>query len=152
MRDSDSSNWGTDTNETILYPMAHSYRVHFLDTLAALMGCQVILEGGFPNRRYPDVLRIDFSHSILFIGDAKNSESPSNRATQARLLEYLRWLSVYVARENTTGIFAICFGREADTDGWMQAVTLLGLEAGLSFAKHGMKLFEPGLIVVWFVS
>src|SRR5206468_314859 len=95
----------------------HDRRVEFLGTLATLMGCTETFGGVFPDGRRPDVLRADSKLTVLFVGDAKNTESPGNLETQARLLRYLRWLAAFVDRGAGIGIFALCFGREVHTYG-----------------------------------
>lgn len=131
---------------------AHDSKAHFLDTLAALIGCKEGIGGALPDGRRPDVLRINRRRRILFLGDAKHTESPTDKATQARLLGYLRWLSAHVNTQQGLGIFAICFGREADTYRWIETIYMLGCEADINFTWHGVRQFEPGLITVWFVS
>ncbi len=93
---------------------AHDQKVTFLDTLAVLLGCTEGVGGEFPDGRRPDVLRIDADRGVLFIGDAKETESPGCQASLARLLSYLRWLPAQVVGRGGLGIFAICFGRYGD--------------------------------------
>ena len=120
----------------------HNRRVQFLDTLAILLGCMETLGGEFPDGRRPDVLRLDSRRGILFVGEAKHSELPTCHATQERLLEYFRWLAVHVAKEGRVGVLAICFGRSADTCGWVETVFLLGREVALEHVDHGVKQFD----------
>jgi hypothetical protein len=129
----------------------HDLRAQFLDELAVLTGCREALSGGFPDGKRPDVLRANLSRGILFIGEAKHSESPGCSATQARLFEYLRWMSIHVSERSRTGIFAICFGRKEHTQGWIETISNLGLEARLTFEESGVETFGPEIIVVWFV-
>ncbi len=128
----------------------HDDRVQFLNTLAILLGCRESFGGQFPDGRRPDVLRMNSKQNILFIGDAKHSESPRYKATQSRLMEYFRWLSAYMVRERSIGIFAICFGRESDTQGWIETISLLGQEVALKSTEQGVEKFEPSLVVAWF--
>jgi|GEM_PF-5470848 len=128
----------------------HGQRVQFLNSLAVLFGCQDLLIQ-FPNGRRPDVLRLNRARGVLFIGDAKHSESPQCRSTQARLQEYLKWLSVHV-RKGGIGVFALCFGRALDAPGWRETVAMLGREIELKFCDDGTEHFASGLIVTWFVA
>lgn len=130
----------------------HNARADFLDGLAVLMGCTDSLSSGFPDGKRPDVLRSNLSRKMLFIGEAKHSESPSCGATQARLSEYLRWMAAHVSERTRVGVFAVCFGKRAHTDGWIETVSRLSREVGLSFENYGIELFEPETIVVWFIS
>ena len=127
---------------------AHALKVEFLDALAVLLGCESALGGAFPDGRRPDVLRADLGRRALFVGDAKHSERPGSRETQARLLGYMRWLSSHV-RAGGIGVFAVCFARESDTGGWAEALSTLEREVGLERTTRGGERFEPGLVVVW---
>lgn len=126
----------------------HERKVEFLDALAVLTGCEEAMGGALPDGSRPDVLRLDSRRRILFVGDAKHSESPGDRETQTRLLGYARWLSAHI-RNGGAGVFAICFTRESDTAAWIQVVGMLGHEAGLPCAKCRVERFEPRLAVVW---
>lgn len=97
----------------------HDDKVRFLDSLAVLMGCKESLGGQLPYGERPDVLRTDRKQGVLFIGDGKNTESPKCIDTQLRLLRYLKWLSAHVSDKDRIGMFSICFGRKADSEGWV---------------------------------
>ena len=127
----------------------HESRVEFLDALAVLMGCEGALGGELPDGRRPDVLRFDQGRRVLFVGDAKHSESPGNRETQARLHRYLKWMSSHVG-SGGDGIFAVCFGRESDTDAWVETLVMLTHEVGLVRAEGGVERFEQELTVAWY--
>jgi hypothetical protein len=115
------------------------------------MHCNDTLGAEFPDGRRPDVLRADSRLTVLFIGDAKNTESPGNSETQARLLGYLRWLAAFVERGAGIGVFALCFGEERHTSRWVKTASMLALEVGLEPAEQGVERFGLGLIVTWFV-
>lgn len=129
---------------------SHERRVRSLDALATLIGCRETLGPCLPDGLRPDVLRIDSRRGALFIGDAKDTESPGNRATQARLQTYLRWLAAHAASGRGSGIFAIGFGRGADAPGWVETATLLGREARLRYVAQGVDRFDADLLVAWF--
>ena len=129
----------------------HNSRVLFLDTLALLLGCKGSIGGMLPDGRHPDVLRIDKKREILFIGEAKNTETPGFKETQMRLLEYLRWLASHVTKEDRIGLFAICFGEKADSAGWEQTVLMLAREISLVCSGHDIASFSSKLNVVWFI-
>ncbi len=129
----------------------HEQRVAFLGTLADLMGCNEVFGGEFPDGRRPDVLRTDSRLSVLFVGDAKHTESPGNLETQIRLQTYMRWLAAFVERGAGIGIFALCFGKEAHTYGWQSTISLLAREVGLEPSEQGVERFDHQLIVVWYV-
>ena len=130
---------------------SHEYRARFLEALATLVGCQESFGGELPDGRRPDVMRIDSAHNVLFLGEAKHSESPGNVATRARLQKYLLWLSTHVLRREGVGIFAVCFGREEDAKYWSETISLLESEVGMEPDSRGAERFQPGLILVWSV-
>lgn len=130
----------------------HDQRVQFLDALATLMGCRESLGGSLPDGLRPDVLRLDSKREVLFVGDAKDTETPGCLETQVRLQKYLRWVSVHVKNRKGIGIFALAFGRRSEADLWVKTISTLGYEAGLAFSDYGVEPFGPGLVVAWFLS
>ncbi len=130
---------------------SHEYRAHFLEAMATLIGCQESFGDELPDGRRPDVMRMDSAHNVLFLGEAKHSESPGNVATRARLQRYFLWLSIHVSRREGVGIFAVCFGREEDAKRWSETISLLESEVGIESDHRGAKRFQPGLILVWSV-
>jgi hypothetical protein len=128
----------------------HNEKVRFLDTLAVLLGCAGSIGGHLPDGKYPDVLRIDTKRGILFIGDAKNTETPGCAETQIRILGYLKWLATYCTARKGLGVFAICFGNATDALNWKQAVIMLAHEVGLCCAESGLERFGKGVNVMWF--
>ena len=130
--------------------VAHDEKVEFLDAFAVLAGYKEHYGQSLPDGKRPDVLRVDTQNRLLFIGDAKNTEGPHCRETQVRLLRYLRWLAAYVKREASTGVFALCFGNVLAAQGWVDTVSLLSREVGLSPEKHRIHQFDPSLALVLF--
>lgn len=129
----------------------HDLRVRFLDTLAVLVGYKESLGGQLPDGLRPDVLRYDSRKGRLFVGDAKNTESPGCLETQVRLLRYLRWLYAHSCSGERSGVFAICFGKSSDARGWVNTVSLLGREAGICFTEYEVERFTQGMLVAWFL-
>lgn len=127
----------------------HKQRQEFLDCLAILTGFNVEVTTGFPDGRHPDVLRIDQIRQRLFIGDAKDSESPGCLNTQARLLAYFRWLATHVVGRGGQGVVAICFGNVGHTKGWIVTLETLAKEAGLGHMVSGADNFGRGFVVAW---
>lgn len=121
----------------------HEDLVDFLDSLAVLSGCKVRIGYELPDGLRPDVMRIDTTHDVLFIGDAKNTESPGCSATKSRLKEYIRWLAVQIKWRRGTGLFAICHARFTDGAGWERTVLQLARHEGLILASSKIEIFEP---------
>lgn len=125
--------------------MAHARRVAFLATLANLAGCHHALRHGLPDG-VPDVLQVDLRRRVLFLGDAKDTETAGTCATVVRLTRYFRWVLAHVAAGRPV-VLALCVGRRPET--W--AATLRGLahEAGLQTLEVGTATFGRATYVVW---
>ncbi len=129
----------------------HEERVDFINTIAILSGCTTGIGAVFPDGRRPDVLRVNLRDGILFVGDAKNTETPKSTKTQGRLLSYLLWLRSNVAGGHRKGVFTLCYGRDKDTRGWIRVVIQLGRSIGLVFSDLGVLTFNQDTKLVWFV-
>ena len=127
----------------------HELRREFLDSLAVLSGYAQELDGGLPDGRRPDVLRIDLKRQRLFIGDAKDSESPKDLNAGVRLLAYFRWLSTHVVARSGRGTVAICFGNARHARGWIATLKTLAQEAGIAEVVTGVEKFSSDFFVVW---
>lgn len=132
-------------------PSAHELRVRFLDTMAVLAGCNESLGAQLPDGRRPDVMRVDASRGLLFIGDAKDTESSGCTATRARLREYLVWMLAHVSAGSRPGVFALCIGYVSDTKGWVRTVQKLSYEVGLDCSEWNVREFGTGVVMVWFL-
>jgi len=81
----------------------HERRRGWLDAIAILEGFTLGLPV-LPDGSIPDVLRVDPRRRWLFIGEAKDTESPRSAYTGARLHRYATWLAA------NGGVFAVCHG------------------------------------------
>jgi len=129
----------------------HNRRAALLDSLALLSGCTATVPGGFPDGGRPDVLRLDLSRRLLFVGDAKNTEPPTCRETQARLMAYIRWLSAHVQFTRGRAVLAVCFARRGHSGGWRRTLSLLAEEAALMVEQEGVRDLADGCSVAWVV-
>jgi hypothetical protein len=68
--------------------------------------------------------------NAAFIGDAKETETPSNTETQSRLLRYMEWIANPTIFRHGS-IFAVCFGRPLDRFQWQCVLKQLASKAGL---------------------
>lgn len=130
---------------------AHAEREEFLRNLASLVGCPCGIGGCFPDGSRPDVLRIGVKRRLLFLGDAKDSETPGCAATSDRLRGYMGWLRAHV-RRGGVGIFAVCFGRRADAQGWLRTVSRLADLTGVTIAAADVANFSSGPMVAWLIA
>jgi hypothetical protein len=133
------------------HTVAHEDRVRFLDSLAVLVGCHESVGQEFPDGRRPDVLRTDSRRGVLFMGDAKCTESPCSRSSQSRLLAYLRWMEIHVGNAGHMGVMAVCSGAGKESSGWGATIQLLACEAGLTYDARGQQDFGRKFSVVWFL-
>jgi hypothetical protein len=75
---------------------AHELRVVDLTTMAVLAGFDVAVDV-LPDGSRPDVLRASTTRrTVVFLGDAKSSETPGNLDTAQRLRRYMLFASAYV--------------------------------------------------------
>jgi len=129
----------------------HDSLVAILDALAILSGVHEHLPFDcLPDLSRPDVVRLDRHRNILFIADAKNTETPGNRATQIRLRGYLSWLIAFL-RGGGRGVFALCFETEALVSSWIETVFMLANELSMSAPDWHASSFPPNIVVVRFL-
>lgn len=131
--------------------LVHEQRVEFLDSLSVLLGYHLSPGHCFPDRRRPDVLKIDRTGKAIFVGDAKNTESPGFSATKMRLARYLRWISTFCSGRDARGIFCLCFGETGQSFAWEKTIEELCIGERLHSHRQGLDYFGPGLIVAWTV-
>ena len=122
----------------------HDKRVTLLEVLADLIGCHEHIVPGFPDGTRPDVLRKNSSSGLLFIADAKNTETPGNTDTQVRLAKYLRWVATHVNSGKGSAIFSICFRRASDGPHWHKTLMRLATDNLSSFRILKLGRFDTG--------
>lgn len=118
----------------------HDGRADFLDALAALLGCVTPISTTLPDGARPDVLRVGLESRMLFIGDGKNTETPTCAATEARLRRYFAWARAH-ADLGGRAVVALCFGAGWQSFGWRTMLTGLAAEAGLETERSGADTF-----------
>src|SRR5438128_1365701 len=108
----------------------HEDRRVLLDAMAALAGFTTDLATmGLPDGSRPDVLRADLPGRRLFIGDAKDVETPGNAATHARLARYIA-CGVRAASGGIEVVVAICHGRPVESWRWVGSLVAAMKAAG----------------------
>jgi len=129
---------------------SHDEGVALLECLAGLFGCIDQFGASLPDQRRPDVLRFDYSTRLLFVGEAKASESFSDAAAVSRLRAYFPWLHAHWARGQRPAVLGICFGHEEDGNGWLQRTLDLAREVGLPAPTiRTAGLGSCGVILLW---
>ncbi len=128
----------------------HERLVKFLDTMAIMLGCAQSLDSHLPDATRPDVIRINTKSDILFIGDAKNTESPNSIFTQERLLNYVTWLSLFLSNSNNRKIvFAICHNKGENAHSWLKMLFSLFSRSGIYPSKYGVEEFDSSTYIEW---
>lgn len=128
---------------------AHERRRQFLQSLGRLAGFRYAIHSCLPDGATPDVVLCEPSKRGLFIGDAKDTESPGNIETQVRLLRYFKWFAVHLTCPDACGIFAVCFGNRSHQGAWLETLRFLCFEVGLECITFRTKGFRRGLYVAW---
>ena len=128
----------------------HEERTLTLSTLASLAGFNKRLTR-LPDGRIPDVLQIDLEGKALFIGDAKDTETPGNAETSVRLMAYLRWMKLHVSRKkNTLAVFALCVGNASHLSAWKNLLLYLCHEVGFGTVSIQERAFGHKRYALWF--
>lgn len=125
----------------------HEHRSATLTTLAVLTGHTHTLPG-LPGGLRPDVLQLRPEDGSLFLGDAKNTETPSSTATFNRLSRYADFAANWVAAGHAAVLALIVDQRDAY--GWLRVLRDLALAPSGGIAVPGqVDVIEWGSAVVW---
>lgn len=131
----------------------HDSLVRVLDALAVLSGVHErlpVLLTCLPDFTRPDVVRVDRRRKILFVADAKNTETPGNLATQVRLRGYLAWLNAFL-RRGGSAVFVLCFEAEVFVSSWTETVFMLANELSMDSPNLLVSSFPPRITVIRFL-
>ncbi len=130
----------------------HKARATLLKSMAEMIGCTAHLEFTLPDGSRPDVVAAAIGRRILFLGEAKDTESPGCQPTQARLSNYLRWMAAHLYRDEAIALFAICFGCTRHTSAWLTVIARLAAREGICPLRRGVTQFDRGLSAVWITA
>lgn len=130
----------------------HEQRVQFLHTLAVLAGFPLRFNVELPDGRRPDVIHLDLTRNLLFIGDGKDTETPGCTATRARLHAYFLWVRAHVCSRGGAATVALCFGERSCAERWLSALTDLADDVGVTVDGLGVTEFTMGFVVAWVTS
>jgi len=120
-----------------------------LEGLAGLLGCHTDLASMLPDRKRPDVFRVNRQRKILFLGEAKDSEPPSDLSARARMGAYLRWTSIHASRCDSTTIVAVCHGQYDHRVGWASALAEGLLDQPILGWTVRSAVLQKGNVLVW---
>jgi len=102
-----------------------------LEDVAVLAGFCVRVEPPLDSGKRPDVLRVRPRDRLLFLGEAKSTETPGCAETRARLFSYMRWIHGVITPTVTAAVIVIAFPHRVSADTWAAALRGLAKEAGL---------------------
>lgn len=125
----------------------HEERRRTLETLAILGGCREPLLPFFPDGRRPDVLRFDRARRHLFVGDAKDTETPGCRETHIRLSGYAAWLRAN-ALVAGTGTLALCHPPGSALR-WRELLETIARAHGFDGVTGEQRLLDADAVVSW---
>lgn len=115
-----------------------------LDALAVLSGHRCLLRLAAWLR--PDVARCDMAHARIFVGDAKDTESPANAETIRRLRSYFAPVGS-ANRRGCAATFAVAHG-EPSAD-WLSVLEWLCARLGLEATARGQEVIAADATVSW---
>ena len=122
--------------------VSHENRRDELETFARHLGFHLCV--CLPPGLIPDVALGHETYNAVFLGDAKHTERPDDRATRARLLRYLCWLASCPC--DTEHVFAVAHGPSRD-GAWPETIVELGEEAGLRLHQPWVRRLSAGTTV-----
>lgn len=125
--------------------LKHEERVKLLDQLAHLAGCTVAWPAG--SGLSPDVFLASPSRRLVFLGEAKRSETPGNSSTERRLRRYLRVMR-RLQRAGFGARVAIC-ADPLEAVRWTKLLGRLAASEHLSVYSSGSADLAEGERVVW---
>lgn len=117
---------------------SHEQRRGDLDTFAALLGFGLPVAP--PRGVIPDVALAHIADGRLFVGEAKHTESATDRSSAARLLVYLDWLR-RLSAPPPSFVGLACPPRHADA--WAELVSALAADVGLVAAPPWVRSLSP---------
>jgi hypothetical protein len=119
-----------------------------LDLIASLAGFAERLDR-LPDGARPDVLRVSVRSGRLFIGEAKETERPSDPGVIRRLQGYMAWFRNNAVSHGAGGVLALCVGCDVDACEWGTLLEELARKAGLSSVRAAVRALDPDMLVVW---
>jgi len=126
----------------------HQEKVCVLETVSDLIGCTRTFSLG--DGLIPDVIRLNDSQTLLFIGDAKETEHPNNKDTKTRLYNYLLWLRAFVSKQHKQGVFVICFKNKIDQEEWLSCIKNLANQSSIKFSSCKVTTIDNEINLLWF--
>lgn len=125
--------------------LVHEERVDLLDQLGRLAGCTVPSSLG--RGLDPDVLLSHPHRRLVFLGEAKHSETPGNGETARRLRRYIRAIRL-LQRNGYSARMALC-GDPLEAARWSRLLAQLAISERLGVDATGTVDVDLGERVIW---
>lgn len=130
----------------IVHPgLVHEERVALLGQMSRLAGCTMPCTVGLG--LHPDVLLAHPSLRLVFLGEAKSSETPGNAETERRLRRYLRALR-RLQRHGCGARMALC-GDPHESMRWSRQLRHLAVSERVQVSALGRAELSCGEQVIW---
>lgn len=126
--------------------LRHEERRAWLDVIARVAGFTTAIS--VPGCS-PDVLRADPICGAIFLGDAKDTERPTNDETYWRLSTYMQWFKVAIEDGGRASVFALWFGDRRDLAGWIAVLHGLAADARLPVYRVRVRRIAESDTVTW---
>lgn len=125
----------------------HEDRAAVLSTIATLADFTTTMRG-LPDGSIPDVLQLRPNDGVIFVGDAKATETPGNRETFERLCHYADFIAGWVSAGDSA-VLALAV-QVPDAYGWLRVVRDLGLRVTPGEPVNGrVDLLDMDTAIVW---
>lgn len=111
----------------------HADRVSLLSVVADLVGCYWAYRCPLPDACRPDIVRFDPWRRVIFLGEAKATETSGDTRSWSRLHNYVGWLATIVMDARVGTILALCVPADASVVAWTRIIDV-------SCAEHGISL------------
>jgi hypothetical protein len=96
----------------------------------------------------PDLVRFDAARRRVFIGDAKETESPGSLETGGRLSAYAHGVRPLLAA-GWDALFVVCHGSPYRADRWCACLTQAIQSAGLMPSSAGGGIIDYDAVLAW---
>lgn len=128
---------------------SHRARARLLSSLSFLAGCNATPWPPPPHNLRPDIIRAAANQRLLFLGDAKATEDPNDRAALGRFYKYFQWLAHWLSPGPRLALCMLCAATRSDAHRWLAALTPIAADAGLKVASSGTTTFDAGFATAW---
>lgn len=123
----------------------HEERRAMLETVATLAGFTANIT--LPYSVIPDVSRISLESGSIFIGEAKESETPQDFNTMARIEKYMQWL-LQKRPSQHPDLFCVCHPAHHGA-GWYSVLETIADAVDINSRLGGQMVLSYEAVVTW---